>query len=420
MGSAGSKLGDADSLSNIVDKENGLQHSDNVVMDPRSPSSLIPRTPISSNGKIEELQKDNLPSTFTNIHGSELEVFSDPRSPSNLIPRTPISSKPENKNSNSAECHQKQELQCSSNLLDPRSPSFEFTRTPLSSEDDKPRNLVQHTVLDPRSPSVDINRTPLVLSTTKKTCGDIDPVKENMPACDVKCTPKRHSNRNPGNLRRNVLLSNTMGQSNCTDTIEASDMCDENKKLNEYEEISSILSEQEESLNYSMEATIGSDDEAFDLLSITDLKVKDDTDCPDEKVINCKPVLCQVNSVTSKTTATQKQRSRKNEINHANSLPSQPIFYEDQESNITNKKITSLKPRKKSTESPSTNNKQSNRTPLGFLGGENSPDIKRLPKPYMQDDRSSRVPRYRGKLYSDSPVYGNQSPRPCLKAGKEN
>jgi len=378
-------------------------------------------TPISI---VDQEEKQN---TITAQSSFKTSIeFGDPRSPSNQIPRTPISSKNVDDKSSCEvlDVGQISDNQQESFPFDPRSPSTEFTRTPLSVDANKPKGLTNQSILDPRSPSVDVTRTPLVLSTAEKE-DQVEEIPDT--TSDAKCTPKRSSVKLRGNLRRNVLLSNTMApfnhSSNTKQAVTEDDESisnDGNNKLDDYDEISQILSGPEDTLNFSMEATIGSDDEAFDLLSISDAHTENEA----FSELDSSDVISSLKNAT----ISQKQKLKKSGTvtasPNANSLPSQPIFYEDPDSNISSKKINDLKSRKKSAESPSSKSKQSNRTPLGFLGGENSPDIKRLSKP-LQGDRASRLPRYRGngttgKIHADSPLYNNSSPLPLLKAGKEN
>ena len=143
-----------------------------------------------------------------------------------------------------------------------------------------------------------------------------------------------------GNLRRNVLLSNTMApfnhSSNTKQAVTEDDESisnDGNNKLDDYDEISQILSGPEDTLNFSMEATIGSDDEAFDLLSISDAHTENEV----IRELDSSDVI----SSLKKTTISQKQKLKKSGTVPANpnSLPSQPIFYEDPESNISSKSM---------------------------------------------------------------------------------
>uniref|UniRef100_H2YY73 Uncharacterized protein n=1 Tax=Ciona savignyi TaxID=51511 RepID=H2YY73_CIOSA len=129
------------------------------------------------------------------------ECLFDPRSPSSGINRTPCGV---------------MYISNSDVNVDPRSPSTGVDRTPIVFKD-KPEELP---IADPRSPSVGIDRTPIVMEKLEESSSSGMKVSEDQkdprsPMAEVSRTPIR-TLYNSSNLRRTVLLSNTLMSSPCT------------------------------------------------------------------------------------------------------------------------------------------------------------------------------------------------------------
>jgi len=125
------------------------------IPDPRSPSNVIQRTPITSVLKAKAEKK---------LTEAELLKILDPRSPTIGINRTPMDLKSMKfvKKSDESTPTTNGSKSSKAKIEDPRSPTFGIARTPMPciSKDIK-RVLSDEALFDPRSPSTDIERTPL-------------------------------------------------------------------------------------------------------------------------------------------------------------------------------------------------------------------------------------------------------------------
>jgi len=144
--------------------------------DPRSPSNVIQRTPITSVLKAKAGKK---------LTEAELLKMLDPRSPTIGINRTPMDLKNMKflKKSDESTPTTNKSKSSKGKIEDPRSPTFGIARTPMPciSKDIK-RVLSDEALFDPRSPSTDIERTPLnmpVIDDSKAESKD-EEVKDNV------------------------------------------------------------------------------------------------------------------------------------------------------------------------------------------------------------------------------------------------
>jgi len=133
--------------------------SEEEVFDPRSPSNVIQRTPITSVLKAKAEKKHT---------EAELLKILDPRSPTIGITRTPMDLKNMKfvKKADGSTPNTNESKTSKVKIEDPRSPTFGIARTPMPcvSKDIKRVLSSEHPALfDPRSPSTDIERTPFNL-----------------------------------------------------------------------------------------------------------------------------------------------------------------------------------------------------------------------------------------------------------------
>ncbi|XP_002132006.2 uncharacterized protein LOC100176363 [Ciona intestinalis] len=130
----------------------------------------------------------------------------DPRSPSSSITRTPIAMG---------------KIMEQDGILDPRSPSIGVDRTPIVIKE-----KVDECLSDPRSPTAGVERTPIIIQSLEDAPivnGSKDLHDPRSPTTEVYRTPMRVSYNNAGNLRRTVLLTNTLMSSPNTRPVEKDD-----------------------------------------------------------------------------------------------------------------------------------------------------------------------------------------------------
>uniref|UniRef100_H2XMN6 Uncharacterized protein n=3 Tax=Ciona intestinalis TaxID=7719 RepID=H2XMN6_CIOIN len=134
----------------------------------------------------------------------------DPRSPSSSITRTPIAMG---------------KITEQAGILDPRSPSIGVDRTPIVIKE-----KVDECLSDPRSPTAGVERTPIIIQSLEDAPivnGSKDLHDPRSPTTEVYRTPMRVSYNNAGNLRRTVLLTNTLMSSPNTRPVEKNDTAEE-------------------------------------------------------------------------------------------------------------------------------------------------------------------------------------------------